>query len=73
MEHTVHLMAYHFVKALGIPLLRQSPQQVHSSMEDEFDIDTSTEIEVSVKTHSNHKGSRRLTRRNTEKGKGSLY
>jgi len=27
----------------------------------------------SVKTHSNHKGSRRLTRRNTGKGKGSLY
>jgi len=26
-----------------------------------------------VKTHSNYKGSRRLTRRNTGKGKGSLY
>ena len=26
-----------------------------------------------VKTHSNHKGSRRLTRRNTGKGKRSLY
>ena len=48
MEHTVHLMACHFVKALGIPLLRQSRQQVHSSTEDEFNVDTSTEIEASV-------------------------
>ena len=47
MEHTAHLMACHFVKELGIPLLRQSRQQVHST-EDEFDVDTSTEIEVSV-------------------------
>ena len=45
-EHTSHLMACHFISMLGIPLLQQS-QQVHS-MEDEFDVDTSTEIEVSV-------------------------
>jgi len=47
MEHTSHLMVCHFVSALGILLLRQSWQQVHST-EDEFDVDISTEIEVSV-------------------------
>ena len=48
MEHIVHLMACHFIKALSIPLLWQSCQQVHSSTEDEFNVDTSTEIEASV-------------------------
>jgi hypothetical protein len=39
-------MATHFVKALGIPALSKTKQQI--GIEDDFDIDVSMDIEVST-------------------------
>ena len=62
-EHTMHLMACHFIKALDIPSLACMKQQLHgkgkeaeveeaeasdSEDDDELDIDTNLEVEASA-------------------------
>lgn len=51
-EHTMHLMASHFVAALGIPSLQKSRHHVHGTnigdeYDEELDVETNTNIEVS--------------------------
>jgi hypothetical protein len=55
-EHTIHLMASHFVSALWSSSLRKTKQQIHGADNDdcevdeydeEYDIETSMEIEAS--------------------------
>ena len=45
-EHTIHLMATHFIKALGIPSLSKTKNQIDA--EDDFDVDVSMDIEAST-------------------------
>lgn len=63
-EHTMHLMACHFIKALNIPLLGRVKQHLHGreaaveeaddseasdpDNDEELDIDTSMEVEASA-------------------------
>ena len=44
-EHTIHLIATHFIKALGITSLSKTKQQI---IEDDFDVNVSMNIEVST-------------------------
>ncbi|KAM6491480.1 hypothetical protein JOM56_013049 [Amanita muscaria] len=55
-EHTVHLMACHFVTALNVPGLGRIKQKIHASrsggqdqdeFDESFDVDTSMEVEAS--------------------------
>ena len=45
-EHTIHLMATHFIKALGIPSLSKTKNQIDAK--DDFDVDVSMDIEAST-------------------------
>jgi len=56
-EHSIHLMACHFVTALDVPGLGQTKAKLHASssgqqgideFDESFDVDTSTEIEASA-------------------------
>ena len=45
-EHTIHLMATHFIKALCIPSLSKTKNQIDA--EDDFNVDVSIDIEAST-------------------------
>ena len=57
-EHSIHLMACHFVTALNVPGLGRTKAKLHASssgqqeigdeFDESFDVDTSTEIEASA-------------------------
>lgn len=53
-EHTIHLMATHFIKALGIPSLLKAKHQTNigdesvDELADNFDVDVSMDIEAST-------------------------